>query len=148
MQVQFRSLGPEDSLEEGIAAHSSILAWRSPWTEETVGYSPQGHTGSDWSNLAHTIFHESLGIFYEAGCWVCRLKTMHNLNAENSVLYGELNWGLSPGHSISDSSEKLLSENIFQEKGETRIYRSFATKTRKSGHQKITINSRKPGFSS
>ena len=29
-----QSLGPEDSLEEGMATHSSILAWRIPWTEE------------------------------------------------------------------------------------------------------------------
>ena len=28
------SLGPEDPLEEGLATHSSILAWRIPWTEE------------------------------------------------------------------------------------------------------------------
>ena len=28
------SLGQEDSLEEGLATHSSILAWRIPWTEE------------------------------------------------------------------------------------------------------------------
>jgi len=27
-----RSLGPEDSLEKGMAVHSSILAWRIPWT--------------------------------------------------------------------------------------------------------------------
>ena len=27
--------GQEDSLEEGMATHSSILAWRIPWTEET-----------------------------------------------------------------------------------------------------------------
>ena len=32
MQVQ--SLGQEDPLEEGMATHSSILAWRIPWTEE------------------------------------------------------------------------------------------------------------------
>ena len=32
--------GQKDSLEEGMATHSSILAWRSPWTEEPVGYSP------------------------------------------------------------------------------------------------------------
>ena len=32
-----RSLGREDSLEEGMAAHSSILAWRIPWTEEPGG---------------------------------------------------------------------------------------------------------------
>ena len=34
------SLGREDPLEEGVATHSSILAWRIPWTEEPVSYSP------------------------------------------------------------------------------------------------------------
>ena len=34
------SLGPEEPLEEGMATHSSILAWRLPGTEEPVGYSP------------------------------------------------------------------------------------------------------------
>ena len=29
-----RSLGQEDPLEKGMATHSSILAWRIPWTEE------------------------------------------------------------------------------------------------------------------
>ena len=33
-EIQVRSLGWEDPLEEGIATHSSILAWRIPWTEE------------------------------------------------------------------------------------------------------------------
>ena len=33
MQVQF--LGQEDSLDEEMASHSSILAWKIPWTEET-----------------------------------------------------------------------------------------------------------------
>ena len=35
MQVQ--SLGQEDTLETGMATHSSILAWRIPWTEEPGG---------------------------------------------------------------------------------------------------------------
>ena len=35
--VQVRSLGQEDPLEEGIAAHSNILAWEIPWTEEPGG---------------------------------------------------------------------------------------------------------------
>jgi len=34
------SQGQEDPLEEGIATHSSILAWRIPWTEEPGGYNP------------------------------------------------------------------------------------------------------------
>ena len=32
-----RSLGLEDSLEEGLAIHSSILAWKILWTEEPSG---------------------------------------------------------------------------------------------------------------
>ena len=33
----FQSLGWEDSLEEGMATHSSVLAWRIPWTDEPGG---------------------------------------------------------------------------------------------------------------
>ena len=33
-EMQARSLGWEDLLEEGMITHSSILAWRTPWTEE------------------------------------------------------------------------------------------------------------------
>ena len=33
-ETQVQSLGREDPLEEEMATHSSILAWRSPWTEE------------------------------------------------------------------------------------------------------------------
>ena len=32
-----QSLGQEDTLEEGMGTHSSILAWRIPWTEEPLG---------------------------------------------------------------------------------------------------------------
>ena len=38
-----QSLGWEDTLEQEMATHSSILAWRIPWTEEPAGYSPKGH---------------------------------------------------------------------------------------------------------
>ena len=33
-ETQILSLGQEDPLEKGIATHSSILAWRTPWAEE------------------------------------------------------------------------------------------------------------------
>ena len=36
-ETQVRFLGQEEPLEEGIATHSSILAWRIPWTEEPGG---------------------------------------------------------------------------------------------------------------
>ena len=46
-ETQVRSPGREDPLEEGMAAHSSVLAWRLPWTEEPGGYSPWGYKESD-----------------------------------------------------------------------------------------------------
>ena len=42
MQETSESLGQEDPLEEGMAAHSSILAWRIPWTEEPGGIQSMG----------------------------------------------------------------------------------------------------------
>ena len=40
-----RSLGWEDPLEEGMATHSRILAWRIPWTEEPGGLQSLGSHG-------------------------------------------------------------------------------------------------------
>ena len=34
---QLRSVGREGALEEGVEAHSGVLAWRAPWTEEPGG---------------------------------------------------------------------------------------------------------------
>ena len=41
-----QSLGQEDPLEKGMATHSSILAWRIPWTEESGGLQSIGVTKS------------------------------------------------------------------------------------------------------
>ena len=37
LETWVQSLGWEDALEKGMATHSSILAWRIPWTEESAG---------------------------------------------------------------------------------------------------------------
>ena len=57
----FQSLGQEDTLEEGMATHSSILAWRIPWTEEPDGLQFMGsqRVGQDWSDSAHTKWDSS-----------------------------------------------------------------------------------------
>ena len=39
-EIWVQSMGQEEPLEKGMATHSSILAWRIPWTKEPVGYSP------------------------------------------------------------------------------------------------------------
>ena len=41
-EMQVQSLGQEDHLEEGMATHSSILAWKIPWTEEPGGLQSMG----------------------------------------------------------------------------------------------------------
>ena len=50
-----QSLGREDSLEKGMAIHSSILTWRILWTEEPGGLLSIGsqRVGHDWSDLAY-----------------------------------------------------------------------------------------------
>ena len=64
--MQVRSLGQEDPLEEDIATHSSILAWRIPRTRSLVGYSPGGCTESDMiEQLTHTV--RSLSFQKEGG---------------------------------------------------------------------------------
>ena len=40
--MQMQSLGPEDPLEKGMATHSSMPAWRIPWTEEPGGLYSKG----------------------------------------------------------------------------------------------------------
>ena len=48
-EMQVQSLGQKDPLEEeeGVATHSSILAWEVLWTEEPGRYSPRGCKESD-----------------------------------------------------------------------------------------------------
>ena len=41
-ETQVRSLGWKDPLEKGMATHTSILAWRIPWTEEPGGLQSMG----------------------------------------------------------------------------------------------------------
>ena len=45
--MKVRCLGGKDPLEEVMAIHSSILAWRIPWTEEPDGLQSIGHKESD-----------------------------------------------------------------------------------------------------
>ena len=50
-ETQVQSLGLEDSPEKGVATHSSIPAWKIPWTEEPGGLQSTGsqRVGHDWA---------------------------------------------------------------------------------------------------
>ena len=59
-ETRVRSPAREDPLEKGMATHSTILAWRTPWTEEPGGLQSIGsqkvrHDGSDLAAAAAAI---------------------------------------------------------------------------------------------
>jgi len=57
LETQVWSLGQEDALEKGMATHSSILAWRIPWTEDSSGYSPWDFIESDTAEQPTLSLH-------------------------------------------------------------------------------------------
>ena len=54
--TRVRSLRGEDPLEKGMAVHSSVLAWKIPWTEEPGGLQSMG--SQSWTRLT-TLSHFS-----------------------------------------------------------------------------------------
>ena len=55
-ETQVQSLGQEDPLEKGMATHSSILAWRIPWTEEPGGLQSMGSKSDTTEQLTLITF--------------------------------------------------------------------------------------------
>ena len=72
---QVQSLGQEDPLEKGTATHSSILAWRIPWTEEPGGLKSMWSQRDrhNLSNLAHTHTH------------TCKTEVLQNTETSKAV---------------------------------------------------------------
>jgi len=67
-----KSMGWEDPVEEGMATHSSILAWKIPWAEQpgrlqSIGSQRVRH---NWSNWACVHAYVCYGPFYKAYCMV------------------------------------------------------------------------------
>ena len=57
-ETQVLSMGRNDALEKGMATHTSILAWRIPWTKEPGGLS------QSWMLLSDCHFHFRLNILF------------------------------------------------------------------------------------
>ena len=55
-KTRVRSLGREDSLEKEMAIHSSILAWRIPWTEESGRLQSMGSQELDTTEPTASVF--------------------------------------------------------------------------------------------
>ena len=55
-EIPVQTLDQEDALDKGTATHFSILAWRIPWTQSLVGYSPWSHKELHTTMLLTTLF--------------------------------------------------------------------------------------------
>ena len=70
MQVDVRDVGSVSELrrspEEGRAGHSSILAWRIPWTEESGRPQSMGSQGSDMTDQLNHHHHHPIGRFIQS----------------------------------------------------------------------------------
>ena len=62
-EIQVQSLGWEDSLEKGTATHSTILAWRIPWTVYPWGSSELDTTERLSFSLFLIVFHNGCSIY-------------------------------------------------------------------------------------
>ena len=67
-ETQVQSLGWKDSLEKGMATHSSILAWRIPWTKESGGQQSMGlqTVTYDWTLTTTTITRYNINKYKKA----------------------------------------------------------------------------------
>ena len=100
MQVWF--LGWEDPLEKGMATHSSILAWKIPWTEEPAGLQSMGsqRVGHNWaSKHARGCFHDLPGSPRSL------ISTCHKLLPRSCVLIA---------YGLNQPFSELLSSSSFQ----------------------------------
>ena len=99
--TRVRPRGREDPLEEGIATHSSILAWEIPWAEEPGGLSAWGHrVRHDWA-----IMHALLSVWY-----LVYIEVWEGRKNRNLVF--SVNWGESLRHSPLGASVLALHGNL------------------------------------
>ena len=114
-ETQVWSLGQEDSLEEGIATHTSILAWRIPWREEPDGLQSvawQRVRLFDWLTLSLSFPSVSIySAYLDDGLvsWAC----LEGLEQHRFIPSGfwrteGQNQGISRGHTFSQGSRESL----------------------------------------
>ena len=88
LEMMVQSLGWKDPLEKEVATHSSILAWRIPWTEEHGGLQSMGRKESDMTEQLHFTSPNAdedgaIGILIHCW-WECRMELEEFLTNQNS----------------------------------------------------------------
>ena len=131
-ETQLRSLGWKDPLEKGMATHSSILAWRIPWTEEPGNYSPWAHKEMDtterlslsldserglgeWNQIARTTrsfncISQPCSSFCLLCCW--SLPPPPSTHDPGDDLYFLVHWGVSSPPLACPSGKSITSDRL------------------------------------
>ena len=95
-ETQFQSLGGEDPLEKEMAPHSSILAWRIPWTEEPGRLQSMGlqRVRHDWATSLSLPLHPTPLGHHRALSWApCALKRLPSIYfIRGSVAFVLIKW--------------------------------------------------------
>ena len=78
-QMRVQSMDWDDPLEEGMTTHSSILAWRIPWTEDPGGLQSIGHKESDRNEVTE---HGTDGRCHQQEMWVALLPQIWSREEE------------------------------------------------------------------
>ena len=84
-ETQNHFLGWEDPLKKGMATHSSILAWRIPWTEEPGGLQSMGlqRVGNDLVTNTHTVTIVNNTVLYTCK-WLKQILNILNTRKESN----------------------------------------------------------------
>ena len=85
LETWVRSLGWEDPLEKGKANHSSILAWRIPWTTQSMGWQRVRH---DWVTFTFTFSDTEVASMNDKFHWQLYMgKLWQSILNNQSILY-------------------------------------------------------------
>ena len=99
-ETWLQSLGGEDPLEKGMAAHSSILAWRMPWTEER---GRQQVMGTQEAFMTEWPTHILLSMFLKSLIEKASIQCCGIFNASLSIhLPHDRDWDLDPNMRVRD----------------------------------------------
>ena len=112
-----QSLGWEDPLEKGMATHSSILAWRIPWTEEPGGLRSMGswRVGYNWMTNTFTFLYVflSLSIFSTYSFFLPVCLSIHPSISKQPTSMGRIDFhkgiDLSPSLTLLCKAETIHS---------------------------------------
>ena len=115
-----RSLGREDPLEKAMATHSSILAWRIPWTEKPGRPMGSHRVRHDWAAKHPCTYRTSPAWSFDWGG--------QSLIASFACLSGDAGWTLSPcGSSKLAQIFTWQQRNYSSKRGQDPLHRSFST---------------------